>query len=134
MTSDTIKTLSNWYTTLLNAYGKVEGDSGIHWSPKTERGNKFRRTITNPFLLPEKVGVRYSSLKRLTTGHLLTMIGNAKRVAAHITSEETMKLHYPAMYSLMKYELDHREKLRSRERVSLIDNFIAFTFFSYPHF
>ena len=43
-------------------YGKqveVRGDSGIHWSPKTEQGNKFRRTITNPFLLPKKVGVRY---------------------------------------------------------------------------
>ena len=36
----------------------VRGDSGIHWSPKTEHGNKFRRTITNPFLLPWKVGVR----------------------------------------------------------------------------
>ena len=43
-------------------------------------------------------------------------IGNAKRVAGHITSEETMKLYYPAMYSLMKNELDQREKLRSRER------------------
>ena len=28
---------------------EVAGDSGVHWSPKTERGNKFRRTITNPF-------------------------------------------------------------------------------------
>ena len=44
------------------------------------------------------------------------MIGNAKRVAGHITSEETMKLYYPAMYSLMKNELDQREKLRSREK------------------
>ena len=38
---------------------EVAGDSGVHWSPKTERGNKFRRSITNPFLLPDKVGVRY---------------------------------------------------------------------------
>ena len=116
--NEKINHLLNYYPSR-TIYGRkvtVEGDSGIHWSPKTERGNKFRRTITNPFLLPEKVGVRYSSLKRLTTGHLLTMISNAKRVAAHITSEETMKLYYPAMYSLMKYELDHREKLRSREQ------------------
>ena len=94
----------------------VQGDSGIHWSPKTERGNKFRRTITNPYLLPEKVGVRYSVHNRLTTGHLLTMIGNAKRVANHMSSEATMKANFPAMYALMKGELDDRETLRSREQ------------------
>ena len=94
----------------------VQGDSGVHWSPKTERGSKFRRTITNPYLLPEKVGVRYSVHKRLTTGHLLTMVGNAKRVAGHMSSEATMRAHYPAMYALMKTELDHRKTLRSREK------------------
>ncbi|MEE2639081.1 MAG: DUF1588 domain-containing protein [Planctomycetota bacterium] len=93
----------------------VQGDSGVHWSPKTERGNKFRRTITNPYLLPEKTGVRYSSHKRLTTGHLLTMVGNAKRVAGHMSSEPVMKAHYPAMYALMKTELDQRQRMRSRE-------------------
>ena len=93
----------------------VQGDSGVHWSPKTERGNKFRRTIANPYLLPAKVGVRYSVHKRLNTAHLLTMVGNAKRVAGHMSSEETMKAHYPAMHNLMKSELDHRETLRSRK-------------------
>lgn len=95
---------------------QVRGDSGVHWSPKTERGNKFRRTITNPYLLPAKVGVRYSVHSRLTTGHLLTMVGNAKRVAGHMSSESTMKAHYPAMFALMKTELDQRETLRSREQ------------------
>ncbi|MBL64346.1 MAG: hypothetical protein CMI30_13185, partial [Opitutae bacterium] len=94
---------------------QVQGDSGVHWSPKTEHGNKFRRTITNPFLLPEKVGVRYSSRKRLTTGHLLTMVGNAKRVAGHMSSASITKAHYPATYALMKVELEQRETLRSRE-------------------
>lgn len=102
--------------TIYGTTQQVQGDSGVHWSPKTERGNKFRRTITNPYLLPEKVGVRYSVHKRLTTGHLLTMVGNAKRVAGHMSSEATMKAHYPAMYALMKSELDHRETLRSREQ------------------
>lgn len=102
--------------TIYGTTQQVQGDSGVHWSPKTERGNKFRRTITNPYLLPENVGVRYSAHKRLTTGHLLTMVGNAKRVAGHMSSEATMKAHYPAMYALMKSELDHRETLRSREQ------------------
>lgn len=100
-------------------YGKpyaVQGDSGVHWSPKTEQGNKFRRTITNPFLLPKKDGVRYSGHEALTAGHLLTMIGNAKIIAGHMTSESTMKAHYPAMYSMMKVELEHRNLLRSREK------------------
>lgn len=93
----------------------VRGDSGIHWSPKTEHGNKFRRTITNPFLLPEKVGVRYYGKEGLTTGHLLTMVGNAKRIAGHMSSASVMKSQYPAMYALMEVELRHREILRSRE-------------------
>ena len=102
--------------TIYGTTQQVQGDSGVHWSPKTERGNKFRRTITNPYLLPESVGVRYSVHQRLTTGHLLTMVGNAKRIAGHMSSETTMKAHYPAMYTLMKSELDHRETLRSREQ------------------
>jgi len=116
--NEKINRLLNYHPTR-TIYGtaqSVQGDSGVHWSPKTERGNKFRRTITNPYLLPEKVGVRYSSHKRLTTGHLLTMVGNAKRVAGHMSSEATMKAHYPAMHALMKSELDHRDTLRSRER------------------
>jgi mono/diheme cytochrome c family protein len=98
-------------------YGKqlpVQGDSGVHWSPKTEHGNKFRRTITNPFLLPKKDGVRYSGHEALTAGHLLTMIGNAKIIAGHMSSEATMKAHYPAMYEMMKVEIEHRNLLRSR--------------------
>ena len=104
---------------------QVHGDSGVHWSPKTEHGNKFRRTITNPFLLPEKVGVRYSSRKRLTTGHLLTMVGNAKRVSGHMSSASIMKAHYPATYALMKDELDQRETLRSRENFLKSHSFMA---------
>jgi mono/diheme cytochrome c family protein len=100
-------------------YGKqvsIHGDSGIHWSPKTEQGNKFRRTITNPFLLPKKDGVRYSGHEALTAGHLLTMIGNAKIIAGHMASESTMKAKYPAAYSLMKVELENRSLLHAREK------------------
>lgn len=115
--NEKINRLLNYHPTR-DIYGDarpVRGDSGIHWSPKTERGNKFRRTITNPFLLPEKVGVRYGAHPGLTTGHLLTMIGNAKRVAGHMTSESIMKEHYPGMHALMKGELEQRETLRRRE-------------------
>jgi mono/diheme cytochrome c family protein len=95
---------------------RVAGDSGIHWSPKTEQGNKFRRTITNPFLLPEKVGVRYSAQETVTAGHLLTMIGNAKRIAGYMASESTIRARYPAAHNLLQAEFEHRELLRSREQ------------------
>ncbi len=102
-----------------NIFGKptiVRGDSGVHWSPKTEHGNKFRRTITNPFLLPKKVGVRYSASEALTQGHLLTMIGNAKRIAGYMTSDDTIKRQYPPMQKLMETEFQHRAILASREK------------------
>ena len=106
------------YNPTRNIYGKqtaVRGDSGIHWSPKTEQGNKFRRTITNPFLLPKKVGVRYSANDALTAGHLLTMIGNANRIAGHMASDDTIKRQYPAALALMETEFWHRDILASRE-------------------
>ena len=110
--------------TIYGVTNSVQGDSGVHWSPKTEHGNKFRRTITNPFLLPEKVGVRYYGKEALTTGHLLTMVGNAKRVAGHMTSESVIKSHYPSMYALMQVELQHREILRFREEFLNLDKYM----------
>lgn len=107
------------YNPTRTIYGKqtaVRGDSGIHWSPKTEGGNKFRRTITNPFLLPKKVGVRYSANDALTAGHLLTMLGNANRIAGHMSSDDTIKRQYPAILALMETEFRHRDILASRER------------------
>ena len=68
-----------------------------------------------PFSLPEKVGVRYYGKEALTTGHLLTMVGNAKRIAGHMSSESAMRSQYPAIYALMKDELRDRETLRTRE-------------------
>ncbi len=107
------------YTPTRKIYGQqvaVRGDSGIHWSPKTEHGNKFRRTMTNPFLLPKKVGVRYSANEAITAGHLLTMIGNAQRIAGYISSESSVKSKYPAILALMETEYQHGAILESRER------------------
>ena len=84
----------------------------------------FVRTITNPFLLPEKVGVRYYGKEALTTGHLLTMVGNAKRIAGHMSSPSAMKAQYPAMYALMQDELQHRETVRSRKDFLATDKYM----------
>ncbi len=94
---------------------KVIGDNGVNIGTRFG-GHSLRQSITNPFLLPSNVGVRYYDTTALTGGHLLTMISNAKKIAAYMSSEQTMKAHYPAMYRIMKMELAHRETLRSREQ------------------
>ena len=93
----------------------VIGDNGVNLGTRFD-GGTLRQSITNPFLLPTNVGVRYYDNTILTGGHLLTMITNAKRIADYMSSEQTMKSHYSAMYRIMKMELDHRETLRSREK------------------
>jgi hypothetical protein len=92
----------------------VIGDNGVNLGTRFG-GGTLRQSITNPFLLPTNIGVRYYDNSMLTGGHLLTMIANAKKIAAYMSSEQTMRSRYPAMYRIMKMELDHRETLRSRE-------------------
>lgn len=92
----------------------VIGDNGVNLGTRFG-GGSLRQSITNPFLLPAKIGVRYYDNSMLTGGHLLTMISNARKIAGHMTSEPVMKAHYPAMHDIMKMELKHREILRSRE-------------------
>ena len=94
----------------------VIGDNGVNIS-KRFGGHNLRESITNPFLLPGNIGVRYYDTTALTSGHLLTMISNAKKIAAYMSSEQAMKAHYPAMHRIMKTELAHREILASRERI-----------------
>jgi len=93
----------------------VIGDNGVNIGTRFG-GHSLRQSITNPFLLPTNVGVRYYDTTALTGGHLLTMISNAKKMAAHMSSEQAMKTYFPAMYRIMELELEHREILESRER------------------
>jgi len=99
----------------------VLGDNGVNISTRFG-GHSLRQSITNPFLLPTNIGVRYYDTTTLSGGHLLTMISNAKKMAAYMSSEEAMKTHYPVMYRIMKLELEHRNILESRER--FLNNYI----------
>lgn len=47
--------------------------------------------VTNPFLLPERTGVRYFDLESLDGGHLLVMLDNAKWIAGKQTREARVK-------------------------------------------
>lgn len=93
----------------------VVGDNGVGLGTRFG-GQSLRQRITNPFLLPSTIGVRYYSEDALTGGHLLTMLSNAKRIAAHMTSESTMRDHYPAMHRIMRQEFEHRQTLRARQQ------------------
>lgn len=58
----------------------VTGDNGVNLGTRFG-GGSLRQSITNPFLLPTNIGVRYYDNTLLTGGHLLTMISNAKKIA-----------------------------------------------------
>ena len=91
----------------------VTGDNGVGLGTRFG-GQSLRQRITNPFLLPEEIGVRYYALGSLTSGHLLTMVSNSRKISEYMVAEPTMKAHFPAMYEVMKQELEHRETLRRR--------------------
>ena len=73
----------------------VIGDNGVNLGTRFG-GGTLRQSITNPFLLPTNIGVRYYDNTMLSGGHLLTMISNAKKIAGYMSSEKTMKARYPA--------------------------------------
>ena len=93
----------------------VIGDNGVNLGTRFG-GGSLRQSITNPFLLPTNIGVRYYDTNGLTGGHLLTMISNAKKIAAYMSSEPVMKAHYPSMRRILEMELAHRELLASRRQ------------------
>jgi len=71
--------------------------------------------LTNPFLLPTDSGVRYYDTTILDGGHLLTMLTNAKDVAAYMIALSGKKSYVPAIQSIMAAEWGHGKILVSRE-------------------
>ncbi|MCC9609179.1 DUF1588 domain-containing protein [Blastopirellula sp. JC732] len=59
----------------------VFGLTGQERDSYSKRGNTFYG-VTNPFLLPERSGVRYFDNESLNSGHLSVMMDNAKWIAA----------------------------------------------------
>ncbi len=79
-------------------------------------GDNNRRTpITNPFLLPSKIGVRYYANETLNAGHLLTMMANAKEISAYMVElTKRDKRYLPAIDELMRQEWEHESTIASR--------------------
>jgi hypothetical protein len=74
-------------------------------------------TPTNPFLLPNRSGVRYYANVDLTGGHLSTMLTNAQKAAQLITSYLVPRYkgkYLPAIAEIMALEDQHNATLDAR--------------------
>jgi hypothetical protein len=81
-------------------------------------------SLTNPFLLPERSGVRYYAETSLDGGHLSTMLTNAQKTSAYITDYlvKRNKKYIPAISKIMAMEDHHNATLASRK--VFLTNFI----------
>ncbi len=79
-----------------------------------------RFTPTNPFLLPNRSGVRYYADTDLTGGHLSTMLTNAQKAAELMTDylvprhKKSRQPYQPAIVEIMALEDQHIATLQSR--------------------
>lgn len=79
-------------------------------------GSRKRRfNLTNPFLLPQKAGVRYYANETLHGGHLLTMLSNAKVAADKMFEINAQRSDYlPAIGEVLELEREHEQLLETR--------------------
>ena len=89
--------------------------------------HRFRNFgLTNPFLLPERSGVRYYANEDLTGGHLSSMLTNAQKASEYITSYLVPRKkgkYLPAIAEIMALEDQHDATLASRRE--FLESFIA---------
>lgn len=97
-------------------YGKTVSVFGSH---------KFRDlSLTNPFLLPNRSGVRYYANTDLTGGHLSSMLTNAQNTSEYMTNYLVKRnpKYLPAVTQIMAMEDAHNATLATRRE--FLENFI----------
>ncbi len=81
-------------------------------------GNRIQGlTLSNPFLLPNRSGVRYYANDDLTGGHLSSMLTNAQKTSQYITDLIVKKKngkYLPAIGKIMAQQDQHQVALASR--------------------
>lgn len=77
--------------------------------------NGVRVNLTNPFLLPTHSGVRYYDTAVLDSGHLQTMLTNAKELSAYFVALTKKKNYLPAITAIMAPQWEHEKTLAARE-------------------
>ncbi|QDU98956.1 DUF1588 domain-containing protein [Lignipirellula cremea] len=81
-------------------------------------------SLTNPFLLPDRSGVRYYAETDLTGGHMSSMLTNAQNVSEYMTDYLVKRnsKYLPAIAQIMALEDQHQSTLASRRQ--FLENFI----------
>jgi hypothetical protein len=106
-------------------YRMLQGQAtGYHRGRKVPvfGSQRFHRqfTPTNPFLLPNRSGVRYYANTDLTGGHLSTMLTNAQKAAQLMTGylvprhKKSRQQYLPAVVQIMALEDRHSATLEAR--------------------
>jgi hypothetical protein len=82
-------------------------------------------SLTNPFLLPTRSGVRYYANTDLTGGHLSSMLTNAQNTSEYVTDYlvKRNKNYLPAISEIMALEDKHHATLAARRQ--FLEDFIA---------
>ncbi len=106
------RTTDNWRGKRVNLFG----------------GHQVRGlSLANPFLLPEKSGVRYYANTDLTGGHLSTMLSNAQKTAIYITEtlvkDHRKKTYLPVTREVLSLEDRHEATLVARR--AFLEKYIA---------
>ena len=89
--------------------------------------HRFRNfSLTNPYLLPTRSGVRYYATEDFTGGHLSSMLTNAQKASEYITDYLVPRhkgKYLPAVVEIMAIEDAHETTLTTRRE--FLENFIA---------
>lgn len=73
-------------------------------------------SLTNPFILPNKSGVRYYANETLNGGHVLTMMANAKRASSYLMLQVKRNKNYlPAAGEMIAAQLQYEKTLALRK-------------------
>lgn len=89
--------------------------------------HRFRNfSLTNPYLLPTRSGVRYYATEDFTGGHLSSMLTNAQKASEHITSYLVPRHrgnYLPAIVEIMAMEDEQNARLTTRRE--FLEDFIS---------
>lgn len=88
--------------------------------------HRFRNfSLTNPFLLPNRSGVRYYANTDLSGGHLSSMLTNAQKSSQYMTDYLAKRnpKYLPAINQIMALEDHHQKVLATRHE--FLNNFVA---------
>ncbi len=83
-------------------------------------------SLTNPFLLPNRSGVRYYANDDLSGGHLSSMLTNAQKTSEYITNDLVKRKnskYLPAINAIMALDDERNAKLAARRE--FLENGIA---------